>query len=549
MSTDAVRTGPDDRVDIDVLVVPKASRDQVGELHDDRLKVHVAAPPVEGAANARLVELLARKLDLRKRDVELVRGASGRRKTVRIAGLSVSAVRARLGLGTLAALWLAACEPNTTELAVKILLPEDSNDLEATDNVSLVLAPDGFVETFATDGLDFSIEIELDPDDVPRDLSVYLARGENLLAWGRTPPFFLVGGGDPFAVFVGRPGTLSTYPRIVDTPDPETLAAAAPGRGMVVLDADGATYFLDEYTFALHTAEPLSPPPDPEDGALVSDAFGGVVRVTWNDPPEAWRFDPGLDEWLDLALVDDGVGGREGAAHLVDATLEHLLLFGGGDATNVVSVDLVPGEDGVLAATVIEGPVLDTPRQGATAMWSTRTETDEGETVVLFGSDAPSLPAIYLINQQLTLGPEGPWRGGRCVQVDAEPSASDPVRVLCAGGIRNDAPSADGLLLSLPPAGSNDPPTAEELSDLLLAPMADPIWLVDEEAVYAQGAGRLLRTDRVDLAVTEPTAAVQRATGGQAITLSTDATIVLGGMDADGAPVDRWQIFMPDVPE
>jgi uncharacterized protein (TIGR00251 family) len=549
MSTEVVREGPDDHVDVDVIVVPKSSRDEVGKLHGDRLKIHVAAPPVEGAANARLVELLARKLELRKRDVELLRGATGKRKTVRVAGLSVAAVRTRLGLGALAALWLAACEPNTSELGVKILLPEDSSDLEATDNVSLVLAPDGFVETFATDGLDFSIEIEVEPDDVPRDLSVYLAHGEDLLAWGRTPPFFLVGGGDPFAVFVGRPGTISTYPLIVDTPDPEVLAAAARGRGMIVLNADGATFFLDEYTFELQSAEPLSPVPDPADGALVSDALGGVVRVTWNDPPQAWRFDPGLDEWIDLALVNEGVGGREGAAHLVDAPLEHLLLFGGGDATDVVAVDLVPGEDGVLEAAAIEDTVLDGPRPGATATWSTRQETDEGETVVLFGADDSALPTIFLTDPQIALGPEGPWTGGRCVQVDDQAGAADPIRMLCAGGIRGDAPTADALLLRLPPVGSDDPPTSELLSDFLLVPMADALWLVDEEAVYAQGAGRLLRADRSDLAITEATAAVQRATEGQAVTLTTDATVLLGGVDVDDRAVDRWQVFMPAVPE
>jgi hypothetical protein len=318
---------------------------------------------------------------------------------------------------------------------------------------------------------------------------------------------------------------------------------------MVLLNADGATFFLNEYTFELQSAEPLSPLPDPEDGTLVGDALGGVARVVWNDPPQAWRFDPGLDEWVDLNLVNEGVGGRQGAAHLVDATLEHLLLFGGGDATDVASVELVPGEDGVLEATVVEGTLLDAPRPGANATWSTRAETDEGETVVLFGADDPALPAIFLTDPGIALGPEGPWIGGRCVQVDAEPGAGDPIRVLCAGGLRSDAATTDGLLVRLPAVGSDDPPTCEVLSDFLLVPMADPIWLEDDEAVYAQGTGRLLRIDRSDLTVTEPTAAVQRAHGGQAVTLTTDATILVGGVDTDDGPVDRWQIFMPDVPE
>ena len=60
---------------------------------------------------------------------------------------------------------------------------------------------------------------------------------------------------------------------------------------------------------------------------------------------------------------------------------------------------------------------------------------------------------------------------------------------------------------------------------------------------------RLLRIDRSDLAITEPSSAPQRGSGGQAVTLTTDATVLLGGVDTEDAPVDRWQIFMPDVPE
>jgi uncharacterized protein len=58
----------------------------------------VSAPPVEGAANEALVELLAHALDLPRRAVTLVSGEHGRTKRVRIEGLSLPDVRARLGL-------------------------------------------------------------------------------------------------------------------------------------------------------------------------------------------------------------------------------------------------------------------------------------------------------------------------------------------------------------------------------------------------------------------------------------------------------------------
>jgi len=71
---------------IDVLVVPRASRVAVGPMVGDRLRVAVTAPPVDGAANAAVIEALAQAFGVRRAAVAIVRGERGRRKTVRIAG-------------------------------------------------------------------------------------------------------------------------------------------------------------------------------------------------------------------------------------------------------------------------------------------------------------------------------------------------------------------------------------------------------------------------------------------------------------------------------
>ncbi len=81
---------------LEVLVQPRASRTRVVGEHDGRLKVQLAAPPVEGEANQALVEMLARALGVRKADVVIQRGDSGRRKTVRVAGVTAAQVRAAL---------------------------------------------------------------------------------------------------------------------------------------------------------------------------------------------------------------------------------------------------------------------------------------------------------------------------------------------------------------------------------------------------------------------------------------------------------------------
>ena len=66
-------------------VVPNAKRTEVDGLHDGVLRVSLAAPPIDGRANEALIAWLAKSLGLPKRDVEVLRGESSRRKQVAIA--------------------------------------------------------------------------------------------------------------------------------------------------------------------------------------------------------------------------------------------------------------------------------------------------------------------------------------------------------------------------------------------------------------------------------------------------------------------------------
>lgn len=80
----------DDSLEFTVRVQPRASRSQVQGLLGGALKVRVAAPPVDGAANAAVVEVLAAAFGVRKADVEIVQGLSGRTKRVRIRGAGLA---------------------------------------------------------------------------------------------------------------------------------------------------------------------------------------------------------------------------------------------------------------------------------------------------------------------------------------------------------------------------------------------------------------------------------------------------------------------------
>lgn len=76
---------------VQVRVVPRSGRAGVDGVRDDALLVRLAAAPVEGAANAELVELLARTFGVPRRDVTLVSGARSRGKRIRIEGLDAAA--------------------------------------------------------------------------------------------------------------------------------------------------------------------------------------------------------------------------------------------------------------------------------------------------------------------------------------------------------------------------------------------------------------------------------------------------------------------------
>lgn len=63
---------------------PRASQDEIVGLQGDRLKIRITAPPVDGKANQYLIELISRWFGTPKSGVSLLRGETGRQKTLRI---------------------------------------------------------------------------------------------------------------------------------------------------------------------------------------------------------------------------------------------------------------------------------------------------------------------------------------------------------------------------------------------------------------------------------------------------------------------------------
>ena len=81
---------------LNLRIIPRAHKNAIqGEL-GDALKIRLCAPPVEGAANAALIEFLSDAFSIPRARVQLLAGATSRNKRVLLAGCSSSSVRSIL---------------------------------------------------------------------------------------------------------------------------------------------------------------------------------------------------------------------------------------------------------------------------------------------------------------------------------------------------------------------------------------------------------------------------------------------------------------------
>jgi len=85
-------------VSLAVWVTPGAPRSEVAGVAGGRLRLRLAAPALEGRANAELVRLVAETLGVPRRQIDLATGATGRRKLLRVRGVTLEEARRRLRL-------------------------------------------------------------------------------------------------------------------------------------------------------------------------------------------------------------------------------------------------------------------------------------------------------------------------------------------------------------------------------------------------------------------------------------------------------------------
>jgi uncharacterized protein (TIGR00251 family) len=83
---------------IAVYIQPRASRTELAGTHDGAIKIRVAAPPVENAANRAVIDFVAEQLGIAKGRVRIVSGTTGRRKLLEVEGLTQDVIIRKLGL-------------------------------------------------------------------------------------------------------------------------------------------------------------------------------------------------------------------------------------------------------------------------------------------------------------------------------------------------------------------------------------------------------------------------------------------------------------------
>ncbi|HET9955586.1 MAG TPA: DUF167 domain-containing protein [Polyangiaceae bacterium] len=95
-TTPGVRELSTGRTTVSVKVKPRASKSRILGLRDGALEVAVAAPPVDGEANAELLKTLATRLGVPKSQLEITSGATGRLKRITVSGLDEDELWQRL---------------------------------------------------------------------------------------------------------------------------------------------------------------------------------------------------------------------------------------------------------------------------------------------------------------------------------------------------------------------------------------------------------------------------------------------------------------------
>ena len=89
-------TDTPDGAALSLRIVPRAHKNAIQGAHGDALKIRLCAPPVDGAANAALIEFLADTLSLPRARIQLLSGKTSRTKRILLVGMKAGEIRKRM---------------------------------------------------------------------------------------------------------------------------------------------------------------------------------------------------------------------------------------------------------------------------------------------------------------------------------------------------------------------------------------------------------------------------------------------------------------------
>ncbi len=84
-------------VTIDLHVIPNARKSEIVGIHNDKLKIKIFSPPVDGSANKEIIKFFSKKLKTSKSKIDIISGEKSRDKRLLINDITIDKVRNSIG--------------------------------------------------------------------------------------------------------------------------------------------------------------------------------------------------------------------------------------------------------------------------------------------------------------------------------------------------------------------------------------------------------------------------------------------------------------------
>jgi hypothetical protein len=458
---------------------------------------------------------------------------------------------------------VAACGGRSGTLSLTIVTSPTDDPFGSAANVRITVGDGKTIKTVPVSGGKFSFNIDQKPlaegDGAIVRVEALDSAG-TVIAYGTTPLLSLqpVDQG-PYAVWVGRPGTLKPAAAQLPAPRSEMATAAITGLGVLYSggrDATGAaiakTCVYDVYTQSiLETADLSAVRAGAVGGAITgirATVFGGAQDAGFGNPKKALAttelFDPTVGVGLWSPLAGDDVDARSQPS-LTTLGSGSLLIAGGFDTNgNRLATAALMSTTSSPRLSKISGPMVAARAGHAVAP----AKFPDGDGALLFGGlGTGSLEPIVerLVNQSFSTYDLGQ---GITNRVGATATALADGRVVILGGDDGTGPLASGLVVTpLVPA------QVAMLATALSAPRAGHTAIrVGNDILVCGGATTgdevAASCDLIDGGALTIKETIPMGTGRKdhtAVQLETGPVLITGGTDAKGAPLGSIEIYTP----